>query len=72
MIKKRQLERKMTQTLQAQKPVHVVYGWLNQDGSYYFVSKALKDRPVISKDKKHNQSPEDPEQIRIIQEAPDF
>ena len=58
----------MTETLQAQKPVHVVYGWLNQDGSYYFVSKALKDSPVISKDKKHSDSPENPEQIRIIKE----
>ena len=58
----------MTQTLKAQKPVHVVYCWLNQDGSYYFVSKALKDSPVISKDKKHIDSPENPEQIRIIKE----
>ena len=58
----------MTQTLQAQKPVHVVYGWLIKDGSYYFVSKALKDSPVISKDKKNIKTPENPEQIRIIKE----
>ena len=51
----------MTQTLKAQKPVHVVYGWMKPDGLYYFVSKALKDSPVITKDKKNIQAPDNPE-----------
>ena len=47
---------------------HVVYGCVKPDGLYYFVSKALKDSPVISKDKKNIQAPENHEQIRIIKE----
>ena len=58
----------MTQTLQAQKPVDVVYGWMKPDGLYYFVSKAVKDSPVIAKDKKNIQAPDNPEQISIIKE----
>ena len=58
----------MIQTLQAQKPVHVVYSWMKPDGLYYFVSKAVKDSPVITKDEKNIQAPDNPEQIRIIKE----
>ena len=58
----------MTETQPAKKPVHVVYGWMKSDGHYYIISKAVKDSPVITKDKKNIQAPDNPEQIRIIKE----
>ena len=48
-----------------------VYGWLNEDGSYYFVSKCLKGSEVPYQDKKHIKAPTDPTLIRILKEFED-
>ena len=71
MIRKRQLERKMTQTLERQQLVHAVYGWYEETGKIYFISKALKGSPVIWQDKKNIQAPDKPELVRIIREFND-
>ena len=51
--------------------IHQVYGWLNEDGSYYFVSKCLKGSEVPYQDKKHIKAPTDPTLIRILKEFED-
>ena len=61
----------MTQTLERQQLVHAVYGWYEETGKIYFVSKALKGSPVIWQDKKNIQAPDKPELVRIIREFDD-
>lgn len=48
--------------------IRQIYGWLDDNGEYYFISKCLKWSNIPYQDKRHVQAPTDPDRIRILKD----